>query len=80
MAEPSFQYFTPHRIGPHRGVRTERYKLIEYVGEGDYWELFDLREDPDELIDLYADPRHGETVKELKTELARQRRHYRDLD
>ena len=34
MAEPSFQYFTPHRVGPHRGVRTKRYKLIEYYSEG----------------------------------------------
>ena len=28
MSDPSFQYFTPHRVSPHRGVRTDRYKLI----------------------------------------------------
>ena len=44
MAEP-YEYFTPHRIGPHRGVRTDRYKLIEYYSEDDYWELFDLQAD-----------------------------------
>ena len=30
---------------PHRGLRTERYKLIAYYySEGDYWELFDLQD------------------------------------
>jgi len=79
MAEP-YRYFTAHRIGPHRGVRTQRYKLIEYYSEGDYWELFDLEHDPNELKNLYGDPAYDTTVAELKQELQRLRGHYRDLE
>ena len=79
MAEP-YRYFTPHRIGPHRGVRTQRYKLIDYYGEGDYWELFDLQEDPDERHNLYGEPRHGATITALKEELGRLRQEYQDGD
>ena len=78
MAEP-FRYFTPHRVGPHRGVRTRRYKLIEYYGEGDYWELFDLETDPDELVNRYGDPDCVAITDELKAELGRLRTGYRDL-
>lgn len=77
MAEP-YRYFTPHRIGPHRGVRTDRYKLIEYYGEGDYWELFDLERDPHELQNLYEDPNYAGLVAELKSELQRLRAQYAD--
>ncbi|MCZ6680101.1 MAG: DUF4976 domain-containing protein [Candidatus Poribacteria bacterium] len=79
MAEP-YRYFTPHRIGPHRGVRTERYKLIEYYGEGDYWELFDLHEDPNELRNLYGDPAYAAIVADLKQELMRLREQYQDVE
>ena len=80
MAEASFRYFTPHRIGPHRGVRTERYKLIEYWGEGDYWELFDLEEDPDERTNRYGDPTCAHLVAELKEQLKKLRQSYGDTD
>jgi arylsulfatase A-like enzyme len=78
MADPSFQFFTPHRVGPHRGVRTETHKLIHYYSDGDYQELFDLREDPNELTNLYG--RHGmeSITASLKQELERLRRLYRD--
>ena len=76
MTDPSFQFWTPHRVGPHRGVRTDRYKLIEYYGEQDYWELFDLQEDPHELRSLYSEPGHGQLIAELRTELARLREQY----
>src|SRR5713226_5249762 len=66
MSDPSFQYFTAHRVVPHRGVRTERYKLIQYYGEGDYWELFDLQNDPNELKNLYGDPSYAQMTEELK--------------
>ena len=76
MTDPRFQFWTPHRVGPHRGVRTDRYKLIEYYGEEDYWELFDLREDPDELRNLYGEPGHGQLVEELSAELLRLRKEF----
>jgi len=78
MSDPSFQYFTPHRVGPHRGVRTGRYKLIEYYSEGDYWELFDLDEDPDETRNVYDEHAYAAIQADLKEELLRLRKEYRD--
>ena len=65
------KYFTAHRVGPHRGVRTGRYKLIEYYTEGDYWELFDLSADPHEVNNLYGQPGFDDITKELMRELRR---------
>jgi arylsulfatase A-like enzyme len=70
-SDPSFQYFTPHRIGPHRGVRTARHKLIEYYAEGQYWELFDFRQDPHELMNLYGQPGLQDLTAQLTQELRR---------
>ncbi|MFQ5929142.1 MAG: sulfatase [Acidobacteriota bacterium] len=78
LTDPTFQYFTAHRIGPHRGVRTGRYKLIEYYIEGDYWELFDLQEDPNELRNLYGEPGYRELSAQLTQELRRLQQHYRE--
>ena len=78
MAEP-YRYFTPHRIGPHRGVRTDRYKLIEYYGEGEYWEFFDLWEDPEELHNLYGNAEYAAQITALKEDLGNRRREYGDL-
>ena len=80
MRDPTFEFFTAHRVSPHRGVRTARHKLIEYYSEGDYWELFDLDKDPNELRNVYSDPAYAATVKNLKAELMRLRRQYRDAD
>jgi arylsulfatase A-like enzyme len=78
MADPSFQFFTPHRIGPHRGVRTATHKLIHYYAEGDYFELFDLTRDPDELNNIYGQPAAAGVQQQLAAELARLRQYYGD--
>ncbi|MFN7925636.1 MAG: sulfatase [Bryobacteraceae bacterium] len=77
-SDPSFQYFTPHRIGPHRGVRTMTHKLIHYYAEGNYWELFSLSEDPNELNNVYGKLGTEAITAELKSEMERLRRQYRD--
>ncbi len=77
-SDPSFAFFTPHRIGPHRGVRTATHKLIHYYAEGDVWELFDLTADPHELRNLYGTKGAETLTAELKAELERLRNHYRD--
>jgi arylsulfatase A-like enzyme len=79
LSDPSFAFFTAHRVSPHRGVRTARHKLIEYYAEGDYWELFDLEKDANELRNVYGEKAYAGVTKDLKAELMRLRRQYRDL-
>ncbi len=55
---------------------TDRYKII-YSTSDDPW-LFDLREDPNELTNCYAQSAYRETVRELSTQLARYGREYDD--
>ncbi|MEE2719135.1 MAG: sulfatase [Planctomycetota bacterium] len=67
-----YEYFEQgiHNVHPHRGVRTDRWKLIEYPGTGE-WELFDLQEDPDEVRNLAGEPQHESTRRRLEDELRR---------
>ena len=48
-----------HKVRPHYGVRTDRYKLIHFEGDMDVWELFDLQNDPNELENLYGSDEYG---------------------
>jgi arylsulfatase A-like enzyme len=72
-----YHYPQDHRVQPHYGVRTAQYKLI-YFNKIDQWELFDLRKDPHELKNLYADPAYAETIKTLKTEMHRLKKELKD--
>ncbi len=51
-----------------RMVHDGRFKLIYYPA-GNTRQLFDLDEDPDELVDLAADPAHGERLAALTERL-----------
>jgi len=57
-----------------RGVRDERWKLIEYVVAGDrHTQLFDLQADPWELANLAADPACADQLARLRGLLLRWR-------
>lgn len=75
-----YEYPQPHRVAPHFGVRTERYKLIRFYGPHDTWELFDLKKDPKELSNVYSDPGMQSTVEALKKELERLIDVYKDQE
>jgi arylsulfatase A-like enzyme len=72
-----YHYPMHHRVQPHYGVRTERYKLI-YFNKLNDWELYDLRTDPHELKNVYADPANTALVQQLKTELFRLKKELKD--
>jgi arylsulfatase A-like enzyme len=70
-----YEYPVPHRVRPHYGVVTDRYKLVHfYKPDVDYWELYDRQKDPHEVRSYYEDPAYAETIAELKAELARLRK------
>ncbi len=55
-----------NRIPAFEGLRTERYKYVRYVDEGNYEFLHDLKEDPDELVNLAKDPKHAQRLLQFR--------------
>jgi len=76
------------RVPAHFGIRTERYKLVFFYGctptggnkTPTAWELYDLKNDPAEMQNQYANPEYAEVVTELKAELKRQRAELNETD
>ena len=58
-----------HNVMKHFGIRTKRYKLIRFYGEGEFWELYDLQKDPQEIHNIYADPANQTLILTLKKQL-----------
>jgi len=50
-------------------IRTERYKYLHYHGIWDTDELYDLKNDPEEMFNLIDDPQHKKLVEELNKRL-----------
>ena len=73
-----YEYPAEHKVKRHYGVRTERYKLIHFYNDIDVWELYDLKEDPQELNNLFGKAEYDGLVKELKQELLKLQEQYND--
>jgi len=56
-------------------VRTEKYKLIHYIGQND-WELYDLETDPTEVNNIYNNPDFAAVLRKMEAELKRLRKYY----
>lgn len=61
-----------------RGIKTARYKLLEYAVTGRTTQLFDLKEDPMETRDLAGDPAYAPVIDELRGALFRLRDEWED--
>ena len=72
-----FEYPSVHMVARHYGIRTDRYKLIRFY-QFDEWELYDLKDDPEELTNVYSDEAYADIAATLKKELDALREHYKD--
>nr|WP_199162644.1 sulfatase [Elizabethkingia sp. ASV34] len=68
---------TVHHVEKHLGIRTKQYKLIYFYDIKD-WELYDLSKDPNEVKNLYHDPRYKKASDKLKLELKELIKKYKD--
>jgi arylsulfatase A-like enzyme len=60
-----FEWPNPEAVRPCRGIRTEQYKLIQYVMEPQEFEMYDLHADPAETQNLYGRPEYASLQKHL---------------
>ncbi len=64
-----YEYPQPHHVSPHFGIRTENWVLVRFYGPADFWELYDLNKDPEELNNLYGKAEYSAMEKKLKDRL-----------
>ena len=75
-----YEYPQPHHVSPHFGIRTERWVLVRFYGPADFWELYDLDKDPEELHNLYGQRAYRATAQRLKGQLKELIRQYDDQE
>lgn len=67
-----YEFPAPHHVYPHFGLRTARYTLARFYGEKNFWELYDIKNDPQNLKNLYQDKRYAGVIAALKKQLKAQ--------
>lgn len=68
-----------HNVAKQYGVRTRTHKLIRFKDVGmDHWEMYDLQNDPGEMLNIYDDPAHADIRQELHSKLQELRARYDD--
>ncbi len=75
-----YEYPSVHMVKRHYGIVTEDFKLAHFYYDVDEWELYDRKQDPLELNNVYNDPAYADTVARLHEELAAMREYYGDSD
>ena len=75
-----YEYPGIHMVKRHYGIRTDRYKLIRFYYDIEAWELYDLLEDPQELYNVYNNPKYETIQQRLHKRLEELRTQYQDND
>ena len=73
-----YEYPSVHMVKRHYGIVNKDFKLVHFYYDVDEWELYDRKNDTNEMKNVYNDPNYKEIVKELKIELYELRKKYKD--
>ncbi|MCL2306159.1 MAG: sulfatase [Planctomycetaceae bacterium] len=72
-----YEYPAVHMVKKHEGVYDGRFKLIHFYDDIDEWELYDLANDPNEMLNVYSKPENFQEVSRLTAELERLKTQYK---
>jgi len=75
-----YEHPSEHDVRRHYGITTDRYKLIHFYYDLDKWELYDLKNDPSEMNNIYGDPDYADVQAKLHEDLEKLRAKYEDND
>ena len=75
-----YQYPGGEQVRPHRGVRSDRHKLIHYYLDPQEYEMYDLEIDPGETHNAYGDPKYEHIQSQLWKRLDELQREIRTID
>lgn len=75
-----YEYPAVHSVKRHYGISTDRYKLIHFYNDIDEWELFDLKNDPMEMKNVYNDPSYEKVKADLHKRLEAARVKFKDTE
>ncbi|OIN60382.1 sulfatase family protein [Arsenicibacter rosenii] len=64
-----YEYPEPHHVSPHFGLRTDRYTIARFYGPENFWELYDIQKDPQNLKNLYGTKGYETITASLKAQL-----------
>jgi arylsulfatase A-like enzyme len=73
-----YEYPSVHMIPRHYGIRTKRHKLMHFYQFKEEWEMYDLKNDPDELSNLYGKKETLKLQNKLKQKLKNLQKKYED--
>ena len=75
-----YEYPSVHMAKRHYGIVNKEYKLTHFYYDIDEWELYDRLNDPNEMNNVYNDPKYSEVVKKLSQDLKEMRVKYKDSE
>lgn len=73
-----YEYPAEHAVKRHYGVLYKNYKLIHFYNDIDSWELYDLKNDPHEMHNIYGQKGTEKITQMLRKELLRLQKQYDD--
>ena len=73
-----YEYPVAHSVAPHRGIRTESHKLIQFY-PFEEWEMYDLQADPGEMSNIFGEPSHAKLQNTLMLRLGSLAQLYGDV-
>ena len=75
-----YEYPAEHSVKRHYGIRTADFKLIHFYNDVDEWEMYDLKNDPNELNNVFDKPEYADKRTELMSLLKETQKQYKDDD